>query len=763
MPPFSVLAGVTLSVTLAASPLALVPHAAAAPSAAPSSSTPSSGWRHDPAAVQPVLRAHAQLSADHLEDGPPSGAAATPANGRTGPFPGQVVPGFSAMVANRDGTFWAMPDNGFGAKSNSGDFLLRIYLVRPDWETASGGSGEIEVVRHIDLADPDRVAGFPIVNEGSRERLLTGSDFDIESLVRSPDGSFWIGDEFGPFLLHFGADGTLLEKPVPFPGGKSPSNPFLGSEAPNVGSSRGFEAMAATPDGTTLYPVVEGRLNDDPQARRRWVYEFDVTSRSYTGRRWAFQTDRDADVVGDAFWAGPDRLLLIERDDFDGPSSVIKRVYEVDLRRRDGEGYLQKTLVLDALRVANPDGIDSGTGYGTGDPWSLPVQSFETVVGVGPDTLLVANDNNYPGNSARNPGTPDDTEMALIQLRRPKPGPAASSRGRIDGPVLVGHRGASGYRPEHTLASYETAIVQCADFIEPDVVSTKDGVLVARHENEISGTTDVASHPEFAARRTTKTVDGVGLTGWFTEDFTLAELRTLRAKERLPQTRPANTAFDGKYEIPTLDEVMDLARHSRTCDGHPVGVYPETKHPTYFDSVGLSLEEPLVRELRRNGLDRPGAPVFVQSFEPGNLRQLDRMTKAPLVFLVDCQGAPYDLVAAGDRRTYADLVTPASLRQLSGFLDGIGACKGVLVPRDADNHLTSPTPVTSDAHRAGLFVHAWTFRAENTFLPAEYRSSADPNAYGDLAGEIREFLAAGIDGLFSDQPDLAHAAVDGAS
>ena len=758
MPPLSALTSLTTTFVLAIGSLSLAP---ASVSAAPRAPAPQTDWRHDAGAVQPVLRAHARLSADHLEAGPPSGAAATPANGRSGPFAWQVVPGFSAVVANRDGTFWAMPDNGFGTKANSRDFLLRIYLVRPAWRTADGGPGRIEILRRIDLRDPARVAGFPIVNEASPRRLLTGGDFDIESLVRAPDGTFWIGDEFGPFLLHFAADGRLLENPVAFPDGKSPGNPFLGGETPNLPSSRGFEAMAATPDGKTLYPVVEGRLNDDPDARRRWVYEFDVASRRYTGRRWAYQTDREPNVVGDAFWSGNGRLLVIERDDFDGPSAVTKRVYEIDLRHDDSEGFVRKTLVLDALRVANPDRVDAGPGYGTGDPWSLPVQSFETVVGVGPDTLLVANDNNYPGNSARNPGTPDDTEMALIELHRPEGSTPTTGPGRVDGPVLIGHRGASGHRPEHTLASYEAAIVQCADYIEPDVVSTKDGVLVARHENEISGTTDVASHPEFAARRTTKTVDGAQVTGWFTEDFTLAELRTLRAKERLPQVRPQNTAYDGKYEVPTLDEVMDLARHSRTCDGHPVGVYPETKHPTYFDSVGLSLEEPLVRELRRNGLDRRDAHVFVQSFEPGNLRQLDRMTKAPLVFLVDCQGAPYDLVRSSDPRTYADLVEPDSLRRLSGFVDGIGACKGVLIPRDADNHLTSPTPVTADAHRAGLFVHAWTFRAENTFLPAEYRSGPDPSAYGDMAGEIREFLAAGIDGLFSDQPDRARAALDG--
>ena len=298
----------------------------------------------------------------------------------------------------------------------------------------------------------------------------------------------------------------------------------------------------------------------------------------------------------------------------------MKRVYRVDLSSVDADGYVRKTLVLDALKIANPDHLGSGDGYGTDDPFSLPVQSFETVVQLRDGRLLLANDNNYPGNAARVAGTPDDTEMLLVDLRRGHP----AKPGDV---TVVGHRGASGYRPEHTLASYETAILQCADYIEPDLVATKDGVLVARHENEISGTTDVAARAEFAARKTTKTVDGRSVTGWFTEDFTLAELKTLRAKERLPAVRPANTAFDGLYEVPTFDEVLDLARHSVTCDGRPVGVYPETKHPTYFDSIGLSLEEPLVAQLTANGLNDRHAPVIIQSFETGNLRQLDRMTE----------------------------------------------------------------------------------------------------------------------------------------
>jgi len=702
----------------------------------------------DHTTVVPTLVARATLSADHLEDGPPSGAKATAANGRTGPFAGQVIPGFSAVLDNGDGTFWGLPDNGFGSKANSADFLLRIYRVTPQWETARGGKGRLRVGRHVSLRDPLRRAGFPIVNEDTRERLLTGADFDVESIVRDRDGTFWIGEEFGPFLLHVSATGVLLDEPVPLPGVQSPSNPHLAGEA-TLPNSKGFEAMAG--DGRYLYPILEGGLTTDDQKRRRWIHEFDTRTGRYTDRRWAYEADTDANLVADAFTVGRRQLLVAERDDFDGPQAVTKKVYRVDLDRRDRQGHVRKELVLDALRIANPHGIGAGDGYGTGDPFSLPVQSFETIVQLRDGRLLIANDNNYPGNDARVPGTPDDTELAVVELRR--------QRVAANAHTVVAHRGASGDRPEHTLAAYGEAIRQCADVIEPDVVSTKDGVLVARHENEIGGTTDVASRPEFAARRTTKTIDGRSVTGWFTEDFTLAELRTLRATERLPAVRAGNTAFDGLYQVPTLEEVLDLARTSRTCSGRPVGVYPETKHPTYFDSVGLSLERPLVRALRDAELDGRGAPVLLQSFETANLRELDRMSRATIVQLVDCSGAPYDLVAAGDRRTYADLVTPAGLRRISRYADAVGLCKDRMIPRTADGRLGEPTPVIADAHRAGLLVHGWTFRRENTFLPTEFRRGADPAAAGDLAGEVRAFLDAGMDGLFTDNPGIGVAAV----
>jgi glycerophosphoryl diester phosphodiesterase len=326
--------------------------------------------------------------------------------------------------------------------------------------------------------------------------------------------------------------------------------------------------------------------------------------------------------------------------------------------------------------------------------------------------------------------------------------------------VVVGHRGASGYRPEHTLASYELAARMGADYIEPDLVITRDGVLVARHEPEIGGTTDVAEHPEFAGRKVTKSLDGVAVTGWFTEDFTLAELRTLRAEERIPEVRQRNTIYDGRYRVPTFQEVIDLSKRlSRELD-REIGIYPETKHPTYFREQGLALEPKVVEALNRNGLNRRGAEVFVQSFEVSNLRWLDPRLNVPLVQLTSATGAPFDFVDSGDPRTYADLLTPSGLRWVSRYADGLGPEKNQVIPRDAAGFLGRPTSLVADAHRAGLDVHPYTFRAENQFLPADFRSSAVPVAYGDLFAEIAAFRATGVDGLFTDNPDVAVAARD---
>jgi len=323
-------------------------------------------------------------------------------------------------------------------------------------------------------------------------------------------------------------------------------------------------------------------------------------------------------------------------------------------------------------------------------------------------------------------------------------------------PLVIGHRGAAGYRPEHTLASYELAARMGADFIEPDLVSTKDHVLVARHENEIGGTTDVASHAEFAGRRITKVIDGSAIDGWFTEDFTLAELKTLRAKERLPQVRQENTMYDGRFEIPTFAEVLALRERLSKELHREVGVYPETKHPSYFRSIGLNLETPLVRQVRGAGLDKAKAPIFIQSFELTNLVDLRRRfgVKARLVFLTSASGAPYDLASTGDPRTYADLTTAAGLRSIAGSLNGIGPDKSQIIPRNADGSLARPTALVADAHAAGLTVHPYTFRAENTFLPLDFRVGTDATAYGRAIDEQVRFLQTGIDGLFTDQSDI---------
>ena len=311
-------------------------------------------------------------------------------------------------------------------------------------------------------------------------------------------------------------------------------------------------------------------------------------------------------------------------------------------------------------------------------------------------------------------------------------------------PIVIAHRGASGSRPEHTLGAYELAIEQGADFIEPDLVPTKDDVLVARHENEISGTTDVADHPEFATRKATKTIDGHSVTGWFTEDFTLAELKTLRAKERLPQLRPANAAYDGRYEIPTFAEVIALAKK------HHVGVYPETKHPTYFASIGHPTDALLVTQLHAAGWDRADAPVFIQSFEVENLKRLHGLTQVRLIQLTAGEGGPADRAAP----SYAAMLTPAGMKAIAAYAYGIGPDKAQLWQG------ATPTSLVADAHAAGLRVHPWTYRAENYFLPERFRAGSDPAAHGDVRGEIDSAIDQGVDGFFTDFPLIGAEARD---
>ncbi len=504
----------------------------------------------------------ASLPADTFAEGPPAGRDVS-ANGRTGPFEGQPIQGFSGVQFADKDSFWFLSDNGFGAKENSEDYLLRIYRLDPSFKGTESGDGSVEVLDFIQLSDPDRKIPFEIQNEGSCDRLLTGADFDIESFVIAKDGTIWVGDEFGPYLLHFDKTGKLIDAPIPTP------NYF-------------------------------------------------------------------------------------------------------DLNTLNGQD-----------------------------------------------------------------------------------------------PIVIGHRGASGLRPEHTLEAYKLAIEQGADFIEPDLVSTKDGVLVARHENEISGTTDVADRPEFADRKATKMIDGQEVTGWFTEDFTLAELKTLRAKERLPELR--GTEYDGLFEVPTLEEIIDLLKEVEAETGRKIGIYPETKHPTYFDSVGLSLEEPLVDTLVKTGFTDPDR-VFIQSFEVSNLQYLQQlMTEEgidlPLVQLFDeFHVQPYDFVVSGDSRTYGDLISAESLKNfVATYAEGIGPWKRTFVltekletPIDAngDNkaevteQLTGEVlPVIENAHAAGLLVHPYTFRNEERYLVADEMGNVQ-----SAEEEYEQFIRLGVDGFFTDFP-----------
>jgi glycerophosphoryl diester phosphodiesterase len=320
--------------------------------------------------------------------------------------------------------------------------------------------------------------------------------------------------------------------------------------------------------------------------------------------------------------------------------------------------------------------------------------------------------------------------------------------------IVIAHRGASGERPEHTLGSYSLAIAQGADYIEPDLVLTKDGVLVARHENEISETTDVADKAEFADRKTSKTIDGQKMTGWFTEDFTLAELKTLRAKERLPQLRNANMVYDGQFEIPTFDEILALAKAQSAVTGKTIGIYPETKHPSYFTAIGLPHEAPLLAALTKYGHVEKSAPVFIQSFEVENLKALRSKTKLRLIQLMAETGSPPDR----SDLTYAQMASAEGLKIVATYADGIGPNKAMVIPRTLLGNLGDPTTLVADAHKVGLAVHPWTFRRENYFLPLAQKSGVDPRGVGDLNAEIKAYLATGVDGIFSDNVTEAVAA-----
>lgn len=520
-----------------------------------------------------TLKGFASLPADTFADGPPSGSLITGnTNGRSVPFPSQPVQGFSGVQAADENSFWYLADNGYGAKNNSADFLLRLYRIDPSFRGYEPqGDGSIKVLDFIQFADPDRKVPFSIVNQETSDRLLTGADFDLESFVIAEDGTLWVGEEFGPYLLHFDATGKLLDAPIPTPN----------------------------------------------------------------------------------------------------------------------------------------------------------IQKLNTLNG--------------------------------------------------QAPIVIGHRGASGELPEHTLEAYRLAILRGADFIEPDLVSTKDGILIARHEPNLINTTDVSTRPEFANRKKTMLVDGVPEEGFFASDFTLAEIKTLRAV--MPQGFRSQV-YNGVLEIPTFAEIIDLVQTVEAQTGKKIGIYPETKHPTYHDNLGLSLEEKLVAVLNEKGFTDPSR-IFIQSFEVSNLKELNTLTDLPLVQLLDAydvandgtllyesvNARPYDFTVAGDTRTYGDLLKPEGLAEIATYADGIGPWKRQIVSvktvdnnndgqpddlngdgviNDADRVTLAPTSLVEDAHAQGLLVHPYTFRNEGRFLASDYKNNPE--------AEFRQFIDLGVDGYFTDFP-----------
>ena len=325
----------------------------------------------------------------------------------------------------------------------------------------------------------------------------------------------------------------------------------------------------------------------------------------------------------------------------------------------------------------------------------------------------------------------------------------AMAQGFKKTPLMIAHRGASGERPESTLLAFRQAIAEGADFIEPDLEMTKDGHMVVRHENEISQTTDVAKRPEFASRKTTKNVQGTPVTGWFTEDFTLAELKTIRCRERLPQLRPVSAAYDGQEQIPTYQEVIDLAKSESRRLGRAIGTYPELKHASHFAALGLPMEGRLADMLKKNGLDSPTAPVFVQCFDVEPLKTFMKLSRAPRIQLVSPTGSPTD-----SQIGYKDMVTASGMRAIAAYANGVGPDWSMVIPT-VDGGLGPATDLVKNAHAAGLKVHPWTVRAENFFLPPKLRIGTDLAAHGDVDAVYNALYAAGIDGLFSDFPALA--------
>jgi glycerophosphoryl diester phosphodiesterase len=381
------------------------------------SSTGSSGW----SPRNPTLVGRAVLPYDTLAEGPPAGAGMpSTQNGVTFPLPSQPVEGFSGIIdGQRRGEYLAMADNGFGSKANSRDFLIRAYYVRPDFKTPRGGSGTVGVGDFVSFRDPDRKLAFPIVNEGTSERLLTGADIDPESVQRGPDGDLWVGDEFGPWVLHFDSRGRLLESPYEVAGVKSPNNPTLDGATATQPNSRGFEALAISPNGRSLYAALEGATAADADQTRRNIYELSLRRHAFTGRVWHYRTESPANMVADMAPIGPHQLAVIERDGGKGLEALFRRVYRVDLRHVSPTGTQPKTQLVDLTAIPDPDLVSLPAIHpgdlGLGDPFWVMCESVEAIHRVAPKRLLVGCDNNLP-NSGRNPAHPDDNEFILVDV-----------------------------------------------------------------------------------------------------------------------------------------------------------------------------------------------------------------------------------------------------------------------------------------------------------------------------------------------------------
>ena len=374
---------------------------------------------------EPTLVGRAVLPVLTFAGPPASGAYVVPGpgtvNGITFPLPEQPVEGFSAIVdGRRPGEVLAMPDNGFGGKANSVDFLIRAYYLRPDFKTAAGGSGTVEVGDFISFRDPEHRVGFPIVHEDTDERLLTGADIDPESLQRGPNGDLWVGDEFGPWILHFDSAGRLLEAPFPMPDGlMSPNNPLLGGRPSTHPNSRGLEAMAITPNRNHLYAALEGATLADPDTSRRYVYVFDTSTQSFTGQVHQYRTERPGNLLADMWALDDHRLVVIERDGGRGLSATFRRVYVIDVRRTDASGFLEKTMVVDLTKIPDPDLVSLPALHpgdlGLGDPFWVMCESVEAIHLIAANRLMIGCDNNFP-NSGRNPTLADDSEFIIVNV-----------------------------------------------------------------------------------------------------------------------------------------------------------------------------------------------------------------------------------------------------------------------------------------------------------------------------------------------------------